>query len=316
MQYEITTGTLPQFQPMVYALGHVKKSLGVVLTSLNPTFPCHKQDINRKSLRQKLLATIITCISFWSLLPNIAHSRPVLSLNDIKWPPYFLPKLEKNQIGFGKELLNQCISRLNYDIQYKVLPIKRTHLYMQAGELDISVYSYKKERESFVHYGKEPLFISKYGFASKKSDNLVLENIEDVKKYTFGHLAGLSHTPELTDILRLKEQRDEVIVGHNIDAMFSQLLATPQRFQIMANSKETLAWRAKQLEVADFIKVHEFTLREKTYFVTVSKNTKNIADPAKFLAAMDTCIKSIKTSGAYNALAAQYGLVDYEPPKL
>ena len=28
----------------------------------------------------------------------------------------------------------------------------------------------------------------------------VLENIEDVNKYTFGHLAGLSHTPELTDI--------------------------------------------------------------------------------------------------------------------
>lgn len=232
-----------------------------------------------------------------------------LFLNDIKWPPYFLPNLEKSQIGFGKELLNTCIGRLDYDIQYKVLPIKRTHLYMQAGELDISVYSFKKDRESFVHYGSESLFISHYGFVSKKSDQLILEKLEDVKKYTFGHLAGLSHTPELTEILRLKEQKDEVIVGHDIDAMFGQLLATPQRFQIMANSKETFAWRAKQLGIASSVKIHDFTLRKKSYFVTVSRHSKNIKDPIAFLSSVDNCVKSLKASGEYSDLALQYGLV-------
>lgn len=242
------------------------------------------------------------------LFSPCAIAIKTLYLNDIKWPPYFLTSLEKGQIGFGKEILQKCLARMNYTIAFKVLPIKRTHLYMETGELDISVYSYKADRESFAVYGAIPIFISEYGFASKKSDNLIINKLSDINNYTFGHLAGLAHTKELNQLIEQKKAKDEVIVGYDIDAMFGQLLAIPQRFQIMANSKETFLWRARQLKVEEKIKVHDITIKQKPYFVTVSKYSKTIKDPATFLANFDSCILNLHSSGEYQKLQKSYGL--------
>ncbi len=197
---------------------------------------------------------------------------------------------------------------MNYTIKYKSLPIKRTHLYMQSGELDVSVYSYKKSREQFVVYGKEPIFKSQYGFASRASDKIIITNINDVYKYRFGHLAGLAHTPELMKIVEEKKITDDISEGYDLDAMFGQLLATPQRFQLMANSKETLKWRAKQLGVANQIHVHDFTLRVKPYFVTVSKYSKSIEYIDEFLKHIDQCIVTMKKNGQYQKILSSYGL--------
>jgi len=235
-------------------------------------------------------------------------AKNVLFINDIKWPPFFFPNVENGNIGLGKEILSLCSNKSSYLVQYKVLPIKRTHLYMESGELDISVYSYKKERESFVHYGKEPIFYTNYGFVSKRSDNIEINSLDDIKHYNFGHLAGLSHTPDLMVLLNKKEKLNQVSIGYDIDAMFGQLLAKPQRFQIMANSIETFAWRAKQLNISDKIKIHDFILKRKPYFITVSKTSKNIKKPLQFLEETDRCIKELKSTDSYLQLTNLYGL--------
>lgn len=237
-----------------------------------------------------------------------ANSKTPLFVNDIKWPPFFFPNLEKPDLGLGKEVINHCINQSSFELHYKTLPIKRTHLYMKSGELDISVYSYKEDRESFVYYSKEVIFYSNYGFASKKGDNVQIDQLEDVKNYHFGHLAGLAHTEELTEIIQQKKQLNQVSIGHDIDSMFGQLLASPQRFQVMANSLETFSWRAKQLNILDKITLHDFVIKQKAYFVTVSKTSKNIKDPHAFLAEMDNCINDLKTSGKYQDIARKYGL--------
>ena len=243
-----------------------------------------------------------------SSLPANAN-KIKLSLNDIKWPPYFLPRLESPHYqGIAKEILNTCIASDIYDIRYKTLPIKRTHIYMQSGELDISVYSFKLSREKFVIYGKEPLFTSEYGFASRRADNIVINQLSDITPYKFGDLSGLSHTPELNKILVEKRKNNQVSSGYDLDAMFGQMLATPQRFEVMANSKETLKWRAKQLDISNQITIHDLTIKFKPYFVTVSKSSKNIEDITTFLDSIDQCIIELKTNGEYQRISAKYGL--------
>lgn len=239
---------------------------------------------------------------------SIAISKPPLFINDVEWPPFFFSDIENGKVGLGKELLNYCINNSSYTLHYKTLPIKRTHTYMQSGELDISVYSYKKERESFVHYGKEPIFFTNYGFASKASDNISIQSMADVKQYHFGHLAGLAHTKELMKIIEGKKALNQVSVAYDIDALFFQLLAKPQRFQIMANALETFQWRAKQLNISEEIKIHDYILARKPYFVTVSKTSKNIKDPAKFLTQFDHCLSRLKQSNTYNNMTNKYGL--------
>jgi polar amino acid transport system substrate-binding protein len=242
------------------------------------------------------------------LLCCLSASAKQLHTSDTKWPPYFFPKLEQSLPGYAKEILNHCITQLGYELSYKSLPIKRTHVYMRSGEIDINLYSYNESRKAFVVYGKEPLFVSKYGFASKASDKIEITQLTDLYKYHIGNLAGLSHTPALRTIIEEQRKQGLVTDGYDLDSMFGQMLATPQRFQIMANSTSTFQWRAKQLGIENEIKVHDFIAAEKPYYLTVSKSTEAIDDIDLFLNNMDSCIVTFKASQKFKALQRKYGL--------
>jgi polar amino acid transport system substrate-binding protein len=179
---------------------------------------------------------------------------------------------------------------------------------MQSGDLDISLYSFKQERDAFVVFGKEPVFTSEYGFAVRADSNINIEKIDDLANFRVGHLAGLSHTPEISKIIKQKRLEGQLSVGGSIDAMFAQLLSSTPRFDIMPNSKQTFYWRAKSLGIADKIKVLDFTADYKDYFVAVSKNTKNISDISGFLADVDKCIINMRINGDYNLLLKKYSL--------
>ncbi len=251
--------------------------------------------------------TIIICSVNLLLFSNDTFSKTVY-INNIEWPPFFFSDRTKDKIGLGGEVLDICLKQTNYQVEYKTLPIKRTHLYMQTGEIDISVYSYKDERNAIIHYAKEPLFTSTYALASKKDSNVTINKLDDLNNYVIGHLSGLAHTPELLKIIELKKPINEVSVGHSVDAMFNQMLATPQRFDIMPNSKETLLWRAKQLGITDKITIHDLVVAEKNYYITVSKFSKNIAQPRQLLNQLDNCILGLKAAGTYQTISQRYGL--------
>lgn len=249
---------------------------------------------------------ILLFLAFWTFAPEVYANR--LILNDIDWPPYLFPQSKKNLSGLGKDVLNVCLPKNNFTIKYIKLPVKRTHLYMQNGELDISLYSFKQQREEFLVYGKVPVFTAEYGFAVRADSEIDIQKTEDLADFRVGHLAGLSHTPEISKVIEQKRLNGELSEGNSIDAMFAQLLSSTPRFDIMPNSKQTFYWRANSLGIADKIKVLDFTADYKEYFVTVSKNTKNISDISSFLADVDTCITNMRNNGEYNLLLKKYHL--------
>ncbi|SEK36154.1 hypothetical protein SAMN05216262_101161 [Colwellia chukchiensis] len=116
----------------------------------------------------------------------------------------FFSERTGSEIGFGKEILDICLEQTTYQAQYKTLPIKRTHVYMQTGEIDISVYSYKAERNDSLYYASEVLFSSAYVLASKKDNKLKINSFTDLEPLVIGHLPGLAHTPELLKIIEQK----------------------------------------------------------------------------------------------------------------
>ncbi len=232
----------------------------------------------------------------------------VLQLNDIDWPPYFFPGSHQAQPGIGKALLTLCLQQLGYEFNYNNLPIKRTHYYMQTGELDITVYSYLAAREDAVLYGTEPIFISSYGFAVKADSGIKITKIDDITKLTFGHLAGLSHTIELNRLLIRMRALNKVVESYDLNATLQQLVHSPARIDITANSKETLLWRISSLGLSDQIRVLDFELASKAYYIAVSKNSTVITEPQQFVQQFDACLRGLKQSGQYNRIASRYGL--------
>jgi len=231
-----------------------------------------------------------------------------LIINDIDWPPFFF--LSKGEIhkGLGKELLVNCLTNNNYTIEFKNLPVKRTHAYMQSGDIDITVYSYKEERNQFVLYGSEPIFHTQYGFAVRQDSNIEITSIDDLRPLVIGHLSGLSHTPEITAIIEKNKSKQQVREGYSIESLIAQLLAEPSQFDILPNAKSTILWTAKKLGVSSQIKVLDFTAKQKNYFVTVSKFSKNVTQPEKLLALIDQCLIEQKNNGTYDRISAQYAL--------
>jgi polar amino acid transport system substrate-binding protein len=254
----------------------------------------------------KKFSVIILLVSIWSLT-SFLHANTLI-LNDTDWPPYLFPESNSQLPGLGKDVINECLPKKLFKLKFNKLPVKRTHRYMQSGELDISLYSYKKEREEFVVYSKVPIFTTEYGFAMRADSEINIQSLDDLQPLIIGHLAGLTHTPELLAIIEQKRLTGEISEGHSIDAMFAQLLSTTPRFDIMPNTKQTFYWRAKSLGVSDKIKVPSFTVAFKEYFVTVSKNTKNISDISGFLAGLDQCITEMHQDGRYTAILKKYGL--------
>ena len=256
-------------------------------------------------LRSSLLAMVLIMASSF----NVSAIEQTLKINDVPWPPYFFidNDTKKYTLGIGKEVLNYCLAKSGHKTNYIRLPVKRTHHYMKEGILDITVYSYKKSREEILHYASEPIFISEYGFLVRADSNIDIKKLNDLLPYQIGHLDGLTYTPEYMDIVNQKLLKKEVTIGHNLKAMFAQLLAPQPRFEIMADSKATFHWFAKNEGISDKIKVLDYSLKNKKYFITVSKKSKNISNPKRLLAEMDTCLKQMKLDGSYQSILNTYG---------
>lgn len=229
-------------------------------------------------------------------------------VNDVDWAPYFFLNDEKNLQGIGKEVINHCTQKLAINIDYQRLPVKRTYQYMQQGVIDLTVYSFKKSRENFLYYGKESIFKTEFVFITKANSLFEINNLSDLKPLKIGYLLGLTYTPELMNIIEEKSKKEKAVVAYNWESMFAQILAPSPRFDIMADSKDSIYWRAKILNVTDKIKVLPYKIKQKDYFITVSKKSKNISNPARFLEKMDSCIRNLKQSGKYQEILSRYGI--------
>lgn len=250
-----------------------------------------------------LSVAFLFCVS----LHSVATEQP-LSLNNIHWPPYQFSEPNKGREGLGTDILKRCTEPLNYRLFYETFPVKRTHLFMQRGLLDVTFYSYKSSREEFVRYGNEPIFVSEYGFLAPANSGFDVNSLDDVYSLSLGLLAGLSYTPELMEVINTNKANGLVVESNSVLNLVNELAGDNPSIDLVPNSKETFYWMIKERGLADRLEVLDFTLAQKPYYITVSKASKRVGDPIEFLAQMDSCLKALKQSGEYDALSAKYGL--------
>ena len=117
-----------------------------------------------------------------------------LNIVENDWPPYFFAGKSNGVEGFAKELLKMFIPERGYTCNFTFYPVKRMYSYMEKGKLDIALFSYKKERESFLVYGKEPLFTSGYRPVVLTGSDIKIRSLTDFDTLRIGHLAGLKYS--------------------------------------------------------------------------------------------------------------------------
>lgn len=234
-----------------------------------------------------------------------AGENPVLNIVENDWPPFYF-KEKPGPKGMARELLEKCVPEAGYRYRFDFYPVKRMYDYLEKGKLDVALFSYKKSRESFLLYGKEPLFYSGYRPVVLAGDDIEIRSIRDFDSLRLGHLAGLKYSGEFLAYVENREKAGRLVTVSTGDSCIRMLLAG--MIDVYVDTRETILWRAKQMNALDKIRILDFDIRTRDYFVTVSKQSKNVKDGNHFLEAIDQCIRTAKKDGTYDNIAAKYGL--------
>lgn len=247
-----------------------------------------------------------TVIWFIGILFCNALSSKDIIINDPDWPPYFFKGESYQPIGFAKELLLFCLPKTGYQTRFIYHPIKRMRSYIETGKIDVHIYSYKPNRDAFLHFGKEPIFKSSYKpFINRKSP-FEINTLEDFKGLRIGHLQGLKYSADYLNFLESKWDSGYLrSVTTNVSLV---TLLYDQKIDTFVNTVDTVYWLSTTLGMREDIVAVDFDIQTKEYFVAISKKSNRIKDKKAFLNTLDTCIKEAKTSGLYDNIKAGYGI--------
>lgn len=253
----------------------------------------------------KLLAYLCAVL----LLPQalvVKADSPVLKLNDNDWPPFFFGGSSGFSQGIGKEILDFCLPNTGYNYEFTYYPIKRMRKYMEEGKLDINIYSYRPARESFLVYGKEPIFTASYRPVVRKADNIKITSIDDFDRLQLGHLLGLRYSPEFYDYVMARQRNNTLSTTTRSAFVLDMLLEN--KIDVFVGITQSAYWYAKQVDATNLIEVLDFDIKTSEYFITLSKKSPRVTNKPEFLAKMDSCIRDIKRSGKYKRILQSYGM--------
>lgn len=254
-----------------------------------------------------VLFMVIASISASSFMVMADTSTPkeiIIVEND--WPPFLIGKSNGELPGLAKELLTTCLSQTDYKPVFAFFPLKRMFSYLKTGEVDLAIFSYKKKRESFLRYGKTPLFTSGYRPIVRADSNIQIQSLKDFDALRLGHLAGLKYSPAFYDYIAHREKDGNLIT--TTQGGSTQKMLLEGIIDIYVDTSAVALWRASQNNVEDQIKVLDFDIKTSEYFVTVSKNSTRITSQSELLESIDTCLNDLHKTGRYHDIAAKYGL--------
>lgn len=265
--------------------------------------------MNEALMKKKHLLVVCSFLCFIFSSPGLNALEPpspqqvIIVEND--WPPYFFGGSQELP-GFAKELLQACIPDTGYSPSFQFYPPNRMYAYLQQGEIDIALFSHRKEREDFVMYGKESLFASSYRPVVRQDSDIKILTLNDFDNLRIGHLAGLKYSPTFQEYIVRREKEGSLTTTTGGDSALKMLLEGI--IDVFVDTQDTVLWRAKEMGALQRIRIVEFDIKSSNYFITASKKSPRIQKQQDFLNTFDTCLAAMKQNGRYSTIAKKYGI--------
>lgn len=261
------------------------------------------------NMSQRIFQILFLIISIVLLYFSAVDASEKIIIDNPDWPPFFFGSDKNAPKGIGREIIEMGLKRHGEKFHFERFPIKRSNHYIKTGEIDIALYSNKKKRKAFVLYSKEPLFPAKYRFMVRSDSSIKIRSYKDLNFLVFGYLDGLSFTPELLKVIMRKKKNSEVVNIYSLNNLLNGLAGRYQIFDITADSKLTMIWKAKSMKMQNKVKILDYDIGSKNYYIAVSKKSQNILDKKRFLNNFDRFLKAIKSDGTYEKIFKKYGAI-------
>ncbi len=248
-------------------------------------------------------------ISSLCLLTETALARQlVVSTPD--WPPFYVHDSNiPTRRGIAWDILTQCSNSLNHAVKFDMYPIKRMFKYMEKGELDINIMSFKADRTKHVEYGKEVIFENTYSIWVHKNETQMIRSLQDLNSFSMAQLIGLRPSDDFNKWYDSKMNAKIPNESHVVNSLEQVLkMLANQRIQATAASSPETRWRANRLGLLPSIKDSGLTLQKQPYFFVVAKESPFYKQDPNILQKMDQCLRQMKRNGQWSELKKYYNL--------
>jgi ABC-type amino acid transport substrate-binding protein len=240
---------------------------------------------------------------------TVSHGRS-LTVSFPDWPPFYIHDASRpTEQGLAREILGICAEEVDKTANFDMYPIRRMFKYMERGDLDLNIMSFKPDRLATLDFGKELVFENSYVVWTRRSLNKRITSIQDLDSLTIGQLVGLrpSDPFKLWFENRLKTQPDKETLVVNSPEQLLKMLAS-ERIDVTVASQAEFKWRGKKLGLTSKIKNSGFVIKSQDYFLVMSKASPLYKQNPQLLNTLDQCVRKLKITGKWAKLREHYDL--------
>ena len=242
-------------------------------------------------------------------LATSAKARP-LTVSAPDWPPFYIHDDGNEPYkGMAWDILANCAGQIDKDAVFDMYPIRRMFKYMETGNLDLNIMSFKAERTSTVNYGKEIVFENTYGVWSGASLTAKIKSLTDLNALNVALLIGLHPSEEYKKWLEIRQATPsgkETLILNEQEQILKML--ADNRIDATVGSGPEFRWRARKLGLSTKVRDTGLLIQRQAYFFVVAKESSIYKHHPDILRRLDQCVKDMKKSGAWAKLKEHYQL--------
>ena len=255
----------------------------------------------------------IICFLLLSLTGANHLAARSLTISAPDWPPFYIHDSDNpDHRGLAWDIVSSCVKSLAVDAEYEMYPIRRMFRYMELGELDLNIMSYKADRAKSVEFGKEIVFENSYGVWTSGSYRRQIRSIADLRDASIAQLIGLRPSDEFKAFMEERlarasenpdSQKDTLVV--NDPDQIVKMLASGRIDATVASVAE-ISWRARRLGLQNKIRFSGLVVQKQKYFFVVSRSSPYTRARPDLTRRMDQCVKELKKNGRMSQIHGRY----------
>ncbi|MBI9085742.1 MAG: transporter substrate-binding domain-containing protein [Desulfobacterales bacterium] len=263
---------------------------------------CNGPDKNGKTMTNRMTIGLFALFFFLGLSKSLPAEENLKFVGIDKIEPMSW-NAQGEARGFICDIVKEIGRIAGFKSEISLLPFKRALKTLQEGRTDgmISLH-YKKGREAFALYPREPLYKTKFCIFVKEGKGFPFSGIKDLYGKRVGKMSGwflgnefdnaVKHGKIVLDETTLLESNIRKIVAGRIDAYLGTYFAT--------------SYEIKNLGLKDRIVALPDSIKEESVYMVISRNGNTIKDKTGFLKRLDAAVEFARDEGVMDRLTDKY----------
>lgn len=233
-----------------------------------------------------------------------ARADVVLTLPKLTWAPYFMHDGGQLGHGYGVEVLDRCVARNGFSYRFIETSLNRSMHQLKEGALDFWVMSQRPGREDWLDYSGEPLFIDSYAMFVRQDFRGQIEQLSDLNGLRVGTMLGLKVSDDFQAYVAGLPKSLKPVEALDEKALLKRL--EMGHIDVAVIGTAPFLATARRLNLSHQVKVVGKPLRQKPYYLVVSKKSSKLPDSRAFLVGFDLCLKALKQTPSFQKRYGQF----------